>query len=103
LNSPQTKFLGTPLDFNTTGQLLTTYSAFVILLRKDGNRIKQSLSYYVDFKQAYDSVRNEVLYSILIEFAIPMKLVRQIKLCLKPIAESRQANIHLAFFLLRIL
>ena len=30
----------------------------------------------------YDSVRSEVLYNILIEFGIPMKLVRLIKMCL---------------------
>jgi hypothetical protein len=35
----------------------------------------------IDFKKAYDSVRREILY-ILIEFGIPMKLVRLIKMCL---------------------
>jgi sorting nexin-29 len=37
---------------------------------------------FVDFKKAYDSVRREVLYNILIEFSIPVKLVRLIKMCL---------------------
>jgi len=37
---------------------------------------------YKDFKTAYDSVRREVLYNILFEFSIPMKLVRLIKTCL---------------------
>jgi hypothetical protein len=82
------------VDFNATGQLLTKYSAFVIFLRKDGNTIKQSLSYYVDFKKAYDSVRNEVLYNILIEFAISMKLVRQIKMCLNETYSKVQARKH---------
>jgi hypothetical protein len=34
---------------------------------------------FVDFKEANDSVRREVLYNILIEFGIPKKLVRLIK------------------------
>jgi hypothetical protein len=29
----------------------------------------------LDFKKAYDSVRKEVLYIILIEFGVPVKLV----------------------------
>jgi hypothetical protein len=37
------------------------------------HRLKESL---------YDSVRREVLYNILIEFVVPMKLVRLIKMCL---------------------
>jgi hypothetical protein len=35
-----------------------------------------------DFKEAYDSVKREVLYNILLEFGIPKKLVRLIKMCL---------------------
>ena len=37
---------------------------------------------FIDFKKAYDSVGKEVLYNILFEFGIPMKLVRLIKMCL---------------------
>jgi hypothetical protein len=37
---------------------------------------------FIDFKKAYDSVRREVLYSILIEFGIPKKLVGLTKMCL---------------------
>jgi hypothetical protein len=37
---------------------------------------------FIDFKKAYDSVRREALYNILIEFGIPEKLVRLIKMCL---------------------
>jgi sorting nexin-29 len=35
---------------------------------------------FIEFKTAYDSVRREVLYSIVIEFGIPMKLVGLIKM-----------------------
>jgi hypothetical protein len=35
---------------------------------------------FIDFKKAYDSVRREVLYNILIEFGVPMKIVRLIKM-----------------------
>ena len=37
---------------------------------------------FIDFKKAYDSFRREVLYNILIQFVIPMKLVKLIKMCL---------------------
>ena len=37
---------------------------------------------FIDFKKAYDSVRKEVLYNILIEFGISMKLTRLGKMCL---------------------
>jgi hypothetical protein len=37
---------------------------------------------FIDFKKAYDSVKREVLYNILLEFSIPKKLVRLIKVCL---------------------
>jgi len=37
---------------------------------------------FIDFKKAYDSVRKEDLYKILIEFGIPKKLVRLIKMSL---------------------
>jgi hypothetical protein len=37
---------------------------------------------FIDFRKAYDSIKREVLYSILLEFGIPHKLVRLIKMCL---------------------
>ena len=37
---------------------------------------------FIDFEKAYDSVRWEILYNILIEFGVPRKLVSLIKMCL---------------------
>jgi hypothetical protein len=37
---------------------------------------------FIDSKKAYDSVKREVLYNILLEFHIPKKLIRLIKMCL---------------------
>jgi hypothetical protein len=70
------------VDLHATGQLLIIYSAFVKHVRKKGKTIKHCISYFIDFKRAYDSVRREVFYNILIEFDIPMKLIRLIKMCL---------------------
>jgi hypothetical protein len=64
------------VDFNETDQLLIRFSAFVIYWRTNGSTMRQ----YINFKKAYDSVRRKVLYSILIAFDIPTKLVRQIKI-----------------------
>jgi hypothetical protein len=37
---------------------------------------------FIDFKKAYESVKRKVLYNILLEFGIPKKLLRLIKMCL---------------------
>jgi hypothetical protein len=45
---------------------------------------------------AYDSVRRVVLYNILIEFGIPMKLVRQIKMYLNETYSKVRIGKHLS-------
>jgi sorting nexin-29 len=37
---------------------------------------------FIDFEKAYDSVKREVLYNILLEFGVPKNLFRLIKMCL---------------------
>ena len=73
------------MDFDATDQLLTIYSAFIKYLRKNGNKMRQCISYL----QTSRKLRKEVLYDIQTEFGIPTKLVTLVKLCLmKLIAES---------------
>jgi hypothetical protein len=50
---------------------------------------------FIDIRKAYDSVRREVLYNILIEFGIPMKLARLVKMCLNETYCRVQVGKHL--------
>jgi hypothetical protein len=50
---------------------------------------------FVKFKKAYDSVRREVLYNTLIDFAVPMKLARSIKMCLNETYVKVRVGKHL--------
>jgi len=70
------------VDSDATGRLLILNSAFIIYLRKKWEYNEAGHQLFIYFKKAYDSVRREVLYNILIEFGIPKKLVRLIKMCL---------------------
>ena len=79
----QRKLLGIiNVDFEETGQLLTIYSAFVKYLRKKWQHIEAVHQLFIDFKKAYDLVRRNVLYNILIEFGFPKKLFMLITMCL---------------------
>jgi hypothetical protein len=50
---------------------------------------------FIYFKKAYDSVNGEGLYNILLEFGIPKKLVRLMKMCLNEI----YSKVHVGKFL----
>ena len=52
------------------------------MLEKKWEHNEEVHQLFIDFKKAYDSVRGEVLYKILIKFGIPRKLVRLIKISL---------------------
>ena len=63
----QRKLLGIiTVDSDATGRLLITYSEFVKFLRKKWEYNEAVHQLFIDFKKAYDSVRREVLYNILI-------------------------------------
>jgi hypothetical protein len=51
---------------------------------------------FVDYKKAYDSVRREVLCNILIEFGIPLTLVKLIKICLYETYSRVRVGKHLS-------
>ena len=70
------------VDLDATSQLLIIYSAFVKYLEKKWDYKEAVNQIFIDFKKAYNSVRREVFYNILVEFGIPKKLVRPIKMCL---------------------
>jgi hypothetical protein len=66
------------VDFNVT-QLLIRMFAFVGYWEKKWEYNETVYQLFIDFKKAYDSVIMNVLYNILIEFGVPMKVVRLIK------------------------
>jgi hypothetical protein len=49
-------------------------------LEKKWKYIEAVHQLFIDFKKAYESARRGVVYNILIEFGIPRKLVRLIKI-----------------------
>jgi hypothetical protein len=94
----QRKLLGTnSVDFGITGQLLIIhiFSIRQILEKKwEYNEVVHQL--LINFNKGYDSVRREVSYNILIEFGIPVELLRLIKMCLSEICSRVWVGKHLS-------
>jgi hypothetical protein len=57
--------------------------------------MRQYISYSQPSRDPYEAVRKELLYSVLVEFVLPMKIVRAIK----TYSEVRTVNIYLIIFL----
>ena len=69
------------VDFDATSQLMIIFFAFFKHLRKwEYNEAVHQL--FIRLKKVYDSDRREVLCNILIEFGIPMNLIRLKKMCM---------------------
>jgi hypothetical protein len=66
------------VGFDVIDQLLIRFSAFVRYWRKNWEYKETAHQLFIDFKKAYDSVNRELLYNILTEFGVPVKLVRLI-------------------------
>jgi hypothetical protein len=85
------------VDFDATGQLLIIYFAFIKYVRKEWEYNEAMQQLFIDFKEAYDSVRREVLYNIFIkEFGISMKLLRLIQMCLNETFSRFRVGKHLS-------
>jgi sorting nexin-29 len=79
----QIKLLGTTnVGFDVIDQRLIKFSVSNRYWRKKWEYNGTVYRLFIDYKKAYDSVRREVLYSILFEFGIPGKPVGLIKMCL---------------------
>ena len=65
---------GFPHNRSTTDHILCIHH----ILEKKWEYNESVHQLFIDCKKAFDSVRREVLYNILIELGIPMKLVRLI-------------------------
>jgi len=68
---------GFRLDRSTTDHILCIRQ----ILDKKWEYSETVHQLFIDLKKAYDSVRKEVLYNIFIQFGIPMKLIRLVKVC----------------------
>jgi hypothetical protein len=56
---------------------------------------KRQHQLFMDFMKAYDSVKREVLCNILIEFGVPMNLVRTVTMCLN----ETHSEVHMGKYL----
>jgi hypothetical protein len=86
----------TNVDFGTIDQGLIKFSISGSYRRKKCEYNCTVHQLFRDIKKAYDSVRREVLYNILIEFGIPRKLVGLIKMCIS----ETYSRVHIGKYLL---
>jgi hypothetical protein len=67
-------------DIHVTGQLIARF-----FFPDSGEKVgycETVHNLFMDYKLAFDSIRREVLYNILIGFEVPIKLITQVKMCL---------------------
>ena len=79
---------------STTDHIVCIHQILEKKKKKDYNTAVHQL--FMDLKRPYDSVRREVLYSILNEFGIPLKLARLIKICMNETYSTVRVGKHLS-------
>jgi hypothetical protein len=79
---------------DVTGQLLIRSFAFIKYWRRNGSAMRQYISAIRRLQEG-----REVLYNILIEFGVPMKLGRLIKMCLNEMYSKVRIGKHFIIFL----
>jgi hypothetical protein len=84
------------VGFDVTDQLLIRSFFICQILDKKWEYNETVHQLFIDFKKAYYSARRELLYNILTEFGIPMKLVRLIKMCLNEAYSKVRIGTHLS-------
>jgi hypothetical protein len=70
------------VGFDITDQVMIRFSTFIRYWRKKWESNETVHQLFIDFKNAYVSVRTEVLYNFQTVFGVLMKQVRLIKICL---------------------
>jgi len=75
------------VDFDATSQQLIYH---ILEKKLEHNAAVHQL--FIDFQKAYDSVSREMVYNILTEFGILMKLIRLIKMCLNEMCSRVQVG-----------
>jgi hypothetical protein len=84
------------VDFDATGQLTTDHIFCIRHILEKKWEYNEMHQLFIDFKQACDSFRRKLLCNFLIEFGIPMTLVRLIKMCLNETYSRVQVGKHLS-------
>jgi hypothetical protein len=68
--------------FRRNGSIIDQIFYIRQILQKKWEYNETVHQFFIDFKKAYDSIKREDLYNILLEFGIPKKLVSLIEMCL---------------------
>jgi hypothetical protein len=85
--------------FDVTGQLFVRFFCMRQTLEKKWEYNERVHQLFIDLKKVYDSVRKEVLYNILIEFGVTMKITGLIKMCLNETYSKVRIYIYIYIYI----